>query len=134
MTDRRRGGRSPSVGTEQGSATLLAALWILVLVLVAAAGIVLATALAARTRVDTAADLGALAGASAVLEGPQAACARARRVVSANGASLVSCVVQGAQVRVEVTARAPRPATWLLPGRAAPLRARAHAELTAAGP
>lgn len=135
MTDWRRGGRSPSAaGAELGSATLLSALWIVVLVLLAAAGIVLATAFSARSRADAAADLGALAGASAVLEGPEAVCTRARHVVAANGAALVSCVVRGAQVRVEVTAPAPRSAEWLLPGRGSQMRARAHAELTRGGP
>jgi secretion/DNA translocation related TadE-like protein len=106
-------------------------LWAVVLALVAVAGIVLASALAARTRVDAAADLSALAGASAILAGPTEVCARARSIALDNGATLVSCAVSGAAVRVQVVAPAPRPVGWLLPDRSAVLRSRAHAELTA---
>jgi secretion/DNA translocation related TadE-like protein len=131
--DRRRGGRSTrNLRSGDGSASLLVSLWAVALTLVAAAGIVLASALAARAQVAAAADLAALAGASAVLEGTQRACERAGAVADANGATLRRCAVVGAGVRIEVGAPAPPAVDWLLPGRTATLRARAHAELAPA--
>lgn len=54
----------------------------------------------ARQRAEAAADLGALAGATAVLSGERAACRAAARVVAANGGTLDSCLLQGADVLV----------------------------------
>ncbi len=121
-------------GDEKGSASLLVAIWMVVLVLFAAAGIVLASVLAARESVASAADLAALAGASASLEQPAQACAWAGEIAGRNGAVLFECQVSGAQVWVSVAAPAPRPVRWLLARGAPMLRARAHAELTAQDP
>jgi secretion/DNA translocation related TadE-like protein len=51
-------------------------------------------AVLAGSRAQSAADLGAIAGAQALLDGlgPEAACAAAGSVVQANGAELLSCV------------------------------------------
>jgi len=117
--------------TERGSASVLLGLWAVVLALLASAGLVLSSVLAARTATQAAADLGALAGAAAVLEGPRSACRRAADVVRANEGRVVGCRVDGADVWVEVRRDAPPSVAWLLPGRGGMLRARAHADLVA---
>jgi Putative Flp pilus-assembly TadE/G-like len=104
-------------GGDDGSATL----WALALVLVlwvSVAGVLLAgIAITARHRAATAADLAALSAASALSEasavsaravasarGPTGdaatACARAREIAAANGATIASCQVSGAVVEV----------------------------------
>lgn len=57
----------------------------------------------ARERAETAADLGALAGAAVVLSGERAACYAAAEVVAANGGAVGSCALQGVDVQVVVT-------------------------------
>jgi secretion/DNA translocation related TadE-like protein len=130
---RRRRRHLGPAGT-QGSASVLALVWGLAITAVAGAGIVLAAALSARSTVQAAADLGALAGATAILEPAAAACARAGTIVAANGADLVACEVRGAGVRVRASVPAPAAVRWLLPGREPILRARAHAELVPEDP
>lgn len=76
-----------------------------VFVVALVAGIGLSGARVARHRAQNAADAGALAGAVWAIDGPLAACTAAGRVVSANGARLVSCSVHGLDVRVTVEAR-----------------------------
>lgn len=134
MTDSPRAGTIGQSRAENGSASLAVALWIVVLVLLGAAGAVLASVLAARAAVTAAADLGALAGASAALDGPAAACRRAARVVDANGASLRSCRSHGAEIWVVAEGPAPEAVAWLLKGRRGALVSRAHAELMAQAP
>lgn len=88
---------------DQGSATIwLAGFTSLVLVAVLAA-LLPGSAVLARHRAATAADLAALAGAVRVLDGPAAACATAGAIASHNGGSLARCVVSGDDVEVEVT-------------------------------
>jgi secretion/DNA translocation related TadE-like protein len=95
--------RSPTV--DRGSASL----WLLAvgLVLVAAglAGGAVGAARVGHHRARVAADLGALAGAARVLQGPDAACARAAELAAANGGRLVDCAIDGLdlQIRVELT-------------------------------
>lgn len=135
MTTRRGRRRSaPPRDPAEGSASLLVAIWVIALTSVAAVGFVLASALTARAKVQAAADLGALAGATAVLHDGTHACSRAGVIVAANGAHLVLCAIEGASMRVEVSAPAPGAVHWLIPGRAGPLRARARAELSATQP
>ncbi len=105
-----------------------------VLVLLATVGIVASSVLAARVAVASAADLAALAGASATLEEPAQACPRAGAIAARNGATLAECRVLGSEVWVSVAAPAPSSVGWLFPGRDPVLRARAHAELTAQDP
>ncbi len=116
---------------DSGSVTVLLALWIVVLCIVAAASGAVLSVVDARVRVSAAADLGALAGAVEVLAGPTRACAAARSVVAANGAGLQSCQVQGVTVRVRVVRNA-------VPGwsriRVPPVTARARAALMPGGP
>ena len=73
--------------------------WLAAGFLLVAAAVVLVGLLSIRTAAASAADLGALAGAGAALESESVACARAARVVDANGARLRSCEVTGAEVR-----------------------------------
>lgn len=74
-----------------------------VLVLVVA-GLHLGAAAVAAHRARAAADLAALAGASALQDGSGGACARAAAVVSSNGATLIACNIgSGETVTVSVT-------------------------------
>lgn len=116
---------------ECGSASVLVALWAVVVTALAGAAIVLGTLLAARESVSAAADLAALAGASASLTEPAQVCARAQAIAVANGAALERCRGSGTEVWVVVQAPVPSALHWLWPGRTAALSARAHAELTA---
>ena len=129
-----RPGRARRLLDERGSASVLVALWGVVLTMLAAGAIVLSSALASREAVSAAADLAALAGASATLTEPAVACARAGAIARENGATLTECRTTGTEVWVVAQAPAPAPVQWLVPGRGAYLRARAHAQLTAEDP
>ena len=73
----------------------------------------------ARHQAEGAADLSALAGAQAVVEGKDA-CDAAQRIAAANGGSLVRCHVRGEIVEVRVEVAGPRllGEAWILTGRA----------------
>lgn len=119
---------------ETGSGSILVVIWMTVLVVVASAVALLASLLNVRVQVAAAADLAALAAAGAMLSEPAAACGRAQEIVTANGARLDSCRVDGTQAWVVAEAAAPPRAAAML-GRGVPaLRARAHAELVPGGP
>lgn len=92
---------------DRGSATVLVLASVAVLCVVAAAGVVLGQAAVTRHRAEAAADLGALAAADRVLEGPVAGCARAAAVVRAGGAALTRCDWEAAVVSIEVEVRPP---------------------------
>jgi secretion/DNA translocation related TadE-like protein len=79
---------------------LLAAGLVLVLMGVAAAAV--GTATVARHRAQTAADLGALAGAVRAGEGAEIACARAAEIVAANEGQLTACHLDGFDLTVAV--------------------------------
>jgi len=66
--------------------------------------------LVARHRAQSAADLGALAGAVRAVQGPGVACPAAERIVRANGGQLVACEVDG--LDVVITVRVNGPAGW----------------------
>ena len=108
-------------GTEGGSAAVLAAVLVGLLavlaVLVAAVGGVVAD----QRRVASAVDLAALAAAAALQRGADA-CVTARSTAQRNGASVVTCRVDGDVV----TLRAVRPATLVL-GRTIEVSSRARA-------
>jgi secretion/DNA translocation related TadE-like protein len=70
--------------------------------LAAAVGLLYGSATVARHRVETAADLSALAGARRALDGAAAPCAEARRIAEDNGSALVACQVVGLEVEVSV--------------------------------
>lgn len=88
--------------SERGSGTVLALGVIAVLLSLALATAGIVQAYAAQARVQAAADLSALAGASAwnSVAYPGDPCARAATVAEANGASVESCWVDGEDVRV----------------------------------
>jgi secretion/DNA translocation related TadE-like protein len=89
-------------------------------VLSATAGVVRGLAVLARHRAEAAADLAALAGAAAVLDGPAVACVEADRVALANGGRLSRCLVAGEVIEVEVARVLPlgRLGRWTAVGRA----------------
>jgi secretion/DNA translocation related TadE-like protein len=74
----------------------------LVLVAAGVAGAAVGAARVGRHEARTAADLGALAGAQRAVEGQPVACAAAARFVTANGAVMTSCDVQGREVVIQV--------------------------------
>lgn len=98
-----RGARRPS--GDAGSATAMVLGLAAVLVLCGALATALAAVAVARQQAASAADLSALAAASAVLQGPEAACARARALALEAGAVLASCDVEGDRVDVVAQVR-----------------------------
>ncbi|BCB86430.1 Rv3654c family TadE-like protein [Phytohabitans suffuscus] len=112
---------------DRGAATVMVLALGLALVGLGAAGAAVGAARVARHEARAAADLGALAGAMRILEGPDAACARAGELVSRNGGRLAACTVEGLDlvVAVEVDV-APLPGvtgTARAAARAGPIRA-----------
>jgi secretion/DNA translocation related TadE-like protein len=102
-----------------GSVVAVAMLGVLVTVTVAAAGVV--GVIAAHRTAQSAADLAALAGASALQDGADA-CAQASAVADRNRARLTGCEVEGWNVSVVVEASTAR-----LPGGVLDLSARGRA-------
>ncbi|MEH0825475.1 MULTISPECIES: Rv3654c family TadE-like protein [Micromonospora] len=97
---------SSTSSADRGGATVCLLAVGLVFVLVGVFGAALGAARCARHQARNAADFGALAGAGQVLDGADAACARAADLVSANGGRMTGCRADGpdlivtAQVRV----------------------------------
>ncbi|MEV6873653.1 Rv3654c family TadE-like protein [Amycolatopsis sp. NPDC051128] len=102
-------------------ATIWTAIAVAAVTGVAVLGFWVAAAVIARHRVEAAADLGALAAASHVVEGPARACERARWVAERMGVTLLTCRWQRLDALVEV--RAPSPGLAGLPGPSARARA-----------
>ena len=92
---------------DEGVSTVFGAMMVGLLIVVTGVCVRLGGAMLARQQAETAADLGALAGAAEILRGPDAACAEVARVVTANRARLVSCVVDGFDVLVRAEVAAP---------------------------
>ncbi|GEK20091.1 Rv3654c family TadE-like protein [Cellulomonas xylanilytica] len=91
--------RVPGGRGEQGSGTVLLLALVAVALVVAAMLGLLASAQLARGRAQSAADLGALAGAAGLLAGQaRDPCATAAEVVRRNGGRLSSCTDEGAGV------------------------------------
>lgn len=99
---------------QRGAATVLVVAMAGVLLLVGAAAGVVAAIVVAHRKAQSAADLAALAGATALADPASHAardpCGVAAEAASANGAELSSCVVEGQDVVVGVTVAGPR---WL---------------------
>ncbi|WP_415957476.1 Rv3654c family TadE-like protein [Streptomyces sp. 021-4] len=98
LRSRARGGRPRGQrirGADRGVATVWVAVTTMALCAVFALVLELGQAVTARHRAGGAADLAALAAADRALEGPEAACAAARRVARAQKAVLVRCTVHG---------------------------------------
>lgn len=92
---------------DAGVSTVLGALMVGLLIVVTGVCVRLGGAMLARQQAETSADLGALAGAAAVLQGSDAACGKAARVVVANRGRLISCSVAGLDVLVEAEVPVP---------------------------
>lgn len=90
-----RGVRAGRWSDDRGAATVWAALSAVVLCGVFGAVFGLGQAVAVRHQAGAAADLAALAAADRALEGQDRACALARRVAGAQGASVSRCAVRG---------------------------------------
>lgn len=99
--DRRREGTG-----DRGSVTVPVAIGVLTLLSIVAIAVQFAAVVAGRHRAESAADLGALAGAALVLQGPTSGCAKASDVVRANGATVLSCRWEGWEILVETSVRA----------------------------
>jgi secretion/DNA translocation related TadE-like protein len=99
--------RVPRLESDRGAGTIFVLALGLLLIAAGVAGAAIGSVRVGRHEARTAADLGALAGAVRVIDGPPAACARAARLVAANDAILTSCVVYELEiviyVEVEVT-------------------------------
>jgi secretion/DNA translocation related TadE-like protein len=98
-------GRTRGLEGDRGGATVLVLAIGLVTVLVAIASAAVGSAIVARHRAQTAADLAALAGALDSLDGVEVACARAREIAASNGGHLIACDLDGLDVVVTVEAR-----------------------------
>ena len=90
---------------ERGSGSLysVGVLALVVVVIVVVVGV--GQAFAARTRLQAAADLSALAGVAAWEDVGDGPCSAAARVASANGASTEKCDLHGSDCRVELVRR-----------------------------
>ncbi|MFC3964047.1 Rv3654c family TadE-like protein [Nocardia jiangsuensis] len=92
---------------ERGSATVTACFALLALLAVTAMVAQLGAAVAARHRVQSAADLAALAAAGALLEGPVAGCAAAEELAGRVGTRLRECTADQWDVTVVAEVRIP---------------------------
>lgn len=106
---------------DRGGATLFTISCLGLLLLVGAALSVVAAMVGAHRQAQAAADLAALAAASAVAAGGDP-CGDAASVADANGATVTSCAIEGYDAQVEVVVTGPR---WL--GQTGDFSARARA-------
>lgn len=110
MTGRFAAGRTPPRGwlaTDSGSATVLLLAAMSVVAMVTAAALAVATVAAHRQRSATAADLTALAAASAPSGADIDGCRRALSVAAANGGRLVGCHAEAGAIEVTVAVELP---------------------------
>jgi secretion/DNA translocation related TadE-like protein len=116
-----------AAGRDRGSASLWVLASGLVVLLLGVGAAHVGTAMIARHRALAAADLGALAGAGSAYAGESVACAHAARLVAANHARLVGCVLSGLDVtvtaEVDLAGPAGRVLTARAVSRAGPIRA-----------
>ncbi|CCH27656.1 Rv3654c family TadE-like protein [Actinosynnema sp. NPDC047251] len=99
-----RGAGRAVVGDERGAASVLAVALLGVLGAAVVFGVRYGEVVVGRHRVVAAADLAAVAAAGWIEQGAARACGRAEWVVRRMGGELVSCVVSGVEVVVEVRA------------------------------
>jgi secretion/DNA translocation related TadE-like protein len=97
---------------EAGSATVWALIVVLAVWVAAALAVVETVVIQTRHEAEAVADAVALAGASDGGLDPVAACASARDVASAHRARLLSCLVAGPVVTVEVSVPPPDALDW----------------------
>ena len=113
---------------QHGVATVFGLAMIALLVFVAAVGVGVNALITAHRGAQGAADLAALAGASAQVDGRDP-CGVAAHIASANHAQLTSCTLGSASVAVQVSVK-----TMRLFGESHQLRARARAGQAGLGP
>jgi secretion/DNA translocation related TadE-like protein len=89
---------------DRGAATVFACVGVVVLLLVTGLAAHVGSAVLARQRAETGADLAALAGAAQLLRGTGFACATAVAVARANSVDVTGCRADGLDLLVEVTA------------------------------
>jgi secretion/DNA translocation related TadE-like protein len=106
---------------ERGAATVFAVACLAVLLLIGSALGVVAAMVRAHRAAQSAADLAALAAASAIARGRDP-CGSAAAIAESNGAELVACEIHGQDALVTVEVTGPR---WL--GQASDLTAQARA-------
>ncbi|QBJ97018.1 pilus assembly protein TadE [Rhodococcus sp. ABRD24] len=111
-----------SLQDESGGATILACCALAVLVAVTTGLLHFGGAVSARHRAQSAADLSALAAASALSSGDESACGAAASIITRMGVELARCTVDGWDVVVEATV-----ATGPVSLGTGPARARARA-------
>jgi secretion/DNA translocation related TadE-like protein len=111
---------------ERGSATVLMAAIMGVVVTLGAAAMVVAGYLVAHHQARSAADLAALSGAAAYTSGADA-CDQARRISRQNRAKLTSCTRVGDEIDFVVTVRTTVSVRTVLPGLPRSVDAEAHA-------
>ena len=103
MTTKGRVRRPHASGpNDAGSATVLAACLICLLVVVAGVAGLISGLVATHARAQSAADLAALAGADRALWSAQEACAAASAIAQRNGARIIDCGVDALDVVVTV--------------------------------
>lgn len=115
----RRGGAGRDRTADVGIATLWGLTIMGILLLLAAVSAAVVSLIGARHQAEAAADLAALAGAQAAVDGEDA-CEAARRIAAANDGLLTRCRVasQIVEVRVDVHGPPLLGTTWTLAGRA----------------
>ena len=91
-----------SIADDDGSVTVTAAFGVASLIAACVVVIFAGTALIASNRAATAADLAAIAGTYALLDGRDG-CLEASNIAQANGAQLTQCVVDGESLEVQAT-------------------------------
>ncbi|SDC62404.1 Rv3654c family TadE-like protein [Rhodococcus tukisamuensis] len=101
------GGRRSVASGERGAATVVACLAMLALVSVAVLVVSLGSAVSARHRAQSAADLAALATAAALGRGQRAACAAADDIAGRMHARVRECRTEGWDAVVTVAVTAP---------------------------
>ena len=113
-------------GEERGSATVLMAAIMGVVVTLGGAAMVIAGYLVGHHRARAAADLAALSGAAAHVRAEDA-CSQARRIARQNGATVVRCSWVGDDIDFVVTVRTAVSTVSRLPGLPRTMEAEAHA-------
>ena len=113
-------------GGERGSATVLMAAVMGVVVTLGAAAMVIAGYLVGHHRARSAADLAALSGAAAHARGDDA-CDHARRIAPQNRAEVAACTRVGDDIDFVITVRTTVPVRSRLPGLPRSVEGEAHA-------
>jgi secretion/DNA translocation related TadE-like protein len=96
-----------SRASERGSATLVAVAMMAVLMAMTLGGSIVGSAVIARHRAQSAADLAALAAAGRIGSGQRSACAWATSVAAANHSTVSACTVAELDVIVSVEVAVP---------------------------